>query len=226
MPIVEITFSMPLRSAAARLPTSVRVVVHQRDLDHRVRADGVGAQPERHHHVVHVADARPSAAPRRSAGAGWSRRPRPSARAAPGPRRPAPGAGRGSGGRPRRRCGRRAPAARAPPRDGGRGLLLEPLDRALGVLGLQAGDVEHLGPAAEGLPQVLEQEGLVLVGDLAVGLVGQRRQLVVAAEQHREGDLDRVDASRPTSCERRARARARRGRRSARPRARGRSPGW
>ena len=57
-------------------------------------------------------------------------------------------------------------------------------------LGLEQGDVDRVGPAAELLPEVLEQVGAVLAGDPAVGLVGERRQVVVAAEDHREGDLD------------------------------------
>ncbi len=71
-------------------------------------------------------------------------------------------------------------------------LLLDPLDRAAGRLGLQQRDVDDVGAAAELLPEVLEQVGVVLAGDLAIGLVGERRQAVVAAEDHREGGLDRA----------------------------------
>src|SRR5204863_4637445 len=39
------------------------------------------------------------------------------------------------------------------------------------------------------LPEVLQQVGLVLAGDLAVGLVGERRHAVMTAEDHREGRL-------------------------------------
>ena len=64
--------------------------------------------------------------------------------------------------------------------------------RALRGLRLEARDVEHLGAAAEGLPEVLEQERLVLARDRAVALVRERREAVVAAEQHRERGLDRA----------------------------------
>ena len=71
-------------------------------------------------------------------------------------------------------------------------LLLDPLDRAVRRLGLEQRDVDHVGAAAELLPEVLEQVGPVLAGDRPVGLVGERRQAVVAAEDHREGGLDRA----------------------------------
>ena len=70
--------------------------------------------------------------------------------------------------------------------------LLDPLDRAAGRLRLQQRDVDRGGAAAELLPEVLEQVGVVLAGDLAVGLVGERRQAVVAAEDDREGGFDRA----------------------------------
>ena len=44
-------------------------------------------------------------------------------------------------------------------------LLLEPLDRALRGLRLEQRDVDRRGAAAERLPEVLEQVGLVLAGD-------------------------------------------------------------
>jgi hypothetical protein len=73
-----------------------------------------------------------------------------------------------------------------------RGLLLEPLDRPLGRLGLEQGDVDRRRPVAELLPEVLEQVGPLAAGDPPVGLVRERRQLVVAAEDHRERRLDRA----------------------------------
>ncbi len=69
------------------------------------------------------------------------------------------------------------------------GLLLQALDRALGRLGLQQRDVQGRSAVAEVLPEILEHVGLVLVGDLAVVLVGKGCELVVAAEQHRERGL-------------------------------------
>ena len=73
----------------------------------------------------------------------------------------------------------------------GRGrVLLEPLDRAVGPLRLEAGEVDHARAAAELLPEVLEQVGLVLARDGAVDRVAQRRQAVVPAEDHPEGGLD------------------------------------
>ena len=73
----------------------------------------------------------------------------------------------------------------------GRGrVLLEPLDRAVGPLRLEAGEVDHACAAAELLPEVLEQVGLVLARDGAVDRVAQRRQAVVPAEDHPEGGLD------------------------------------
>ena len=73
-----------------------------------------------------------------------------------------------------------------------RGLVLQALERALGRLGLEAGDVEHRRAPAEALPQVLEQVGLVLLGDAAIRLVGERRHVVVPAEDDRERGLDRA----------------------------------
>ena len=46
------------------------------------------------------------------------------------------------------------------------------------------------------LPEVLEQEGPLLVGDLAVGGVGERGQAVMAAEDHREVGHDRPVSAR------------------------------
>ncbi len=71
-------------------------------------------------------------------------------------------------------------------------LLLDPLDRPLGRLRLEQRDVDRAGPAPELLPEVLEQVGALLAGDPAVGLVGERRQAVMAAEDHRERGLDRA----------------------------------
>ncbi len=71
------------------------------------------------------------------------------------------------------------------------GLLLEALDRPGGALGLEQRGVDRRRPAAELLPEVLEQPGLVLAGDPAVDGVAQRREVVVAAEQDRERRLHR-----------------------------------
>ena len=70
-------------------------------------------------------------------------------------------------------------------------LVLDPLDRARRRLRLEQRDVDHGGAAAELLPEILEQVGVVVAGDLPVGLVGERREAVVAAEHHREGGFDR-----------------------------------
>jgi len=69
--------------------------------------------------------------------------------------------------------------------------VLDPLDRARRRLRLEQGDVDHGGAPAELLPEVLEQVGVVGAGDLPVGLVGERREAVVAAEDHRERGFDR-----------------------------------
>ena len=76
------------------------------------------------------------------------------------------------------------------------GLLLDPLDGARRRLGLEQGDVDRGRAAAELLPKVLHQPGLVLAGDPAVGRVGERRQVVVAAEDDRERGLDGVRVGR------------------------------
>jgi hypothetical protein len=71
-------------------------------------------------------------------------------------------------------------------------LLLEALDRPLGRLGLEQGDVDRHGAVAERLPEVLEQVGPLPAGDPPVSLVRQRSELVVAAEDDRERGLDRA----------------------------------
>ena len=71
-------------------------------------------------------------------------------------------------------------------------LVPEPLDRALGRLGLEQGDVDRLGPAPEGVPEVLEQIGPLLARDAAVGAVRERRQVVMTAQDHGEVRLDRL----------------------------------
>ena len=200
------------------------VVVDQRHLHHRVGADGVGTQAERHHHVVHVPDrcgAQHHAAAPAQVGLAVLDQVLAQRKVHRGQRqmRVQEAAVALVGGAVGEHHQLRSVA------HGGRGLLLEALDRALGVLGLQAGDVEHGVAPAEGLPEVLEHVGLVLVRDRPVGLVGERRQAVVAAEQDRERHLDRVRLRRDV-VQRRAARRSPRGRRSARPRARGRSPGW
>src|SRR3712207_9516982 len=51
-------FRSPLAQRRGEVRDVVAVVVHQRDLDHHVRAHAVRTEPEGHHHVVHVAQGR------------------------------------------------------------------------------------------------------------------------------------------------------------------------
>ena len=76
------------------------------------------------------------------------------------------------------------------------GLLLDTGDRALSRLGLEQRDVDRSVAAAELLPQVLEQPRVVLARDPAQDVVGERRNLVVPAEDDRERGLDGLGVGR------------------------------
>ena len=52
--------------------------------------------------------------------------------------------------------------------------------------------IDRRGPVSEFLPEVLQQVGLVVPGDLAVGRVRERGEVVMASQDHRERGLDRV----------------------------------
>ena len=167
------------------------VVLDADDLDHRVGADAVGPEAEGEHHVVDVADRRraqddPAAAAQVLF-------------AALDPELLQ---------RLIDRRGRqvRVEVAALGVVDGAVGedqelgavadllhrFLLDPLDRSGGCLGLKQGDVDGGGAAAELLPEVLEQVGAMLASDPAIGPVGERRQAVVATEDHRERGFDRA----------------------------------
>ncbi len=217
-------FLDPLGQGGAEVADVGLVVLDADHLDHHVGADAVGAEPEGQHHVVDVADR---------------------GRAQDDPAAAAQVLLAGLDPELLQRLvdrrGRqvRVEVAALAVVDGAVGedqqlgpvadllhrFLLDPLDRAAGRLRLQQRDVDGGGAAAELLPEVLEQVGVVLAGDPAVGLVGERRQAVVAAEDHREGGFDRAGVL-AGGVERGPAAEQRRGSRSARSRARGRSPGW
>ena len=224
MPIVEITFSIPFESAAQTLETSCGVVVDADDLEHHVRVDAVGAEAEREDDVVDVAHRRRAEHDRAPAAEVLGARLDPEVLQRLVDRR-----GRQMG----------VEVAALAVVDGAVGehdelgavahpahrLLLDPLDRPGGALGLEQRRVDRRAAAAELLPEVLHQPGLVRAGDLAVGGVRERREVVVAAEDHRERGLDRAGVGRPGRAARGG-GRTRRGSRSAPSRARGRSPGW
>ena len=158
MPIVEITFSIPLRQRRAEVGDVGLVVLDADHLDHRVRADAVGAEAEREHHVVDVADRR-----------------RAQDDAAAAAQVLLAGLDLELLQRLVDRRGRqvRVEVAALAVVDGAVGedqqlgavadllhrLLLDPLDRALRRLRLEQRDVDRAGAAAELLPEVLEQVG-------------------------------------------------------------------
>ena len=191
MPIVEIDFLDPLCEGVAEVGDVALVVLDADHFDHHVGADAVGAEPERQHGVVDVADRGraqddPTAAPQVLLA--WLD----------------PELLQRHVDRRDRQV--RVDVAALAVVDGAVGedqqlgpvanllhrFLLQALDRATGRLRLQQRDVDRGGAAAELLPEVLQQIGAVLAGDPAVGLVGERRQAVVAAEDDREGGFDRA----------------------------------
>ena len=158
MPIVEITFSIPLVSAVAEVADVLLVVLDADHFDHHVGADAVGAEPERQHHVVDVADRRraqddPAAPPQVDFAAldlellqrlvdrrGRQVRVEVAALAVVD----------GAVGEDQQL---------GPVADLLHRLVLDPLDRARRRLRLEQRDVDRGGAAAELLPEVLEQVG-------------------------------------------------------------------
>ena len=173
----------PLAQGGRQVVDVGAVVVQQRDLHHHVRADGVGAEPEGEHRVVHVSQRRRAQHDStRPAQVHLSRR--------------GPVLAQGQVHGRESQVGVEIAAIPlvgdavgedqqlATPGHGGHRLLLEPVDRGARVLGLQARQVEHPSTPGERLPQVLQQVGAVRVRDRPVGLVAQRGQAVVPTEDH------------------------------------------
>ena len=191
MPIVEITFSMPLARRRADVGDIAGVVVDADDLQHHVGVDAVGAEAERQDDVVDVADRRRAqhdrAAPPQVLLArldvemlqglvdGRCRQ--------MGVEVAALAVVDGAVGE-HEQLGARQHRLRR--------LLLEALDRPGRGLGFEQGEVDRRGAVAKLLPQVLHEPGLVGAGDLAIGRVRERRHPVVAAEDDRERGLDRA----------------------------------
>lgn len=182
-------FLDPLGQRVTEVADVLLVVLDADHFDHHVGADAVGAEPERQHHVVDVADRRraqddPAAPPQvRFAALDLEllqrlvdRRGR-QVRVEVAPLAVVDGA-----------VGEDHQLG--PVADLFHRLVLDPLDRPRRRLRLEQRDVDRGGAAAELLPEVLEQVGLVVAGDLPVGLVGERGEAVVAAEDHREGGFD------------------------------------
>ncbi len=184
-------FLDPLGQRCAEVADVLAVVLDADHLDHRVRADAVGAEAERQHRVVDVADRRRAQDDAAAAAQVLLARLDPELlqRLVDGGDREVRveeatlGVVDGAVGQHQQLGAVADPLHR---------LLLDPLDRTLARLRLEQRDVDGAGAAAELLPEVLQQVGLALARDLPVGLVGERRHPVMAAEDHREGGLDRA----------------------------------